>query len=257
MQEQIGFGSYGEVVKAVHKKSGLTVALKFVEGPQEGMTYRSRQLVSEIQILRKLSSVTGNDYTTKLLDVIVLNIKSTETSKTVDTCVILVMEYMPIDLQTTLQNSHKIPFSEDHVIKILYNLLRSLTFLHKCNIMHRDLKPANLLLDQNCNLKLCDFGLARTCHKQKHGEFRRAVEEVDGVEERGRKQVNQKKNQIAKVLEETKEKRGARKRRISNHVVTRFYRAPEVVMMEKKYDEGIDMWSVGCIFAEMLACLGT
>lgn len=62
----------------------------------------------------------------------------------------------------TLKSSHKMEFDEDTAIMILYNLLLSVNFLHKCNIMHRDIKPANILLDCNCVAKLCDFGLART-----------------------------------------------------------------------------------------------
>ena len=44
----------------------------------------------------------------------------------------------------------------------LYQLLRGLKYIHSSNILHRDLKPSNLLLNANCDLKICDFGLART-----------------------------------------------------------------------------------------------
>lgn len=77
-------------------------------------------------------------------------------------CVILVMEFQELDLQSTLKSSHKMDFDENTAIMILYNLLLSVNFLHKCNLMHRDIKPANILLDCNCVTKLCDFGLART-----------------------------------------------------------------------------------------------
>ena len=52
--------------------------------------------------------------------------------------------------------------------------------------------------------------------------------------------------------------KGARlslKRELSEHVVTRWYRAPELILMEKDYGPAIDMWSVGCIFAELLGML--
>jgi serine/threonine protein kinase len=51
--------------------------------------------------------------------------------------------------------------SEDHIITIMYNTLCSINFMHTANIMHRDIKPANLLIDQNCSVKVCDFGLSR------------------------------------------------------------------------------------------------
>ena len=52
-------------------------------------------------------------------------------------------------------------FDESHVTIILYNLLCAVNLLHSCNIMHRDLKPSNILIDSNCNIKVCDFGLSR------------------------------------------------------------------------------------------------
>ena len=44
----------------------------------------------------------------------------------------------------------------------MFNTLHAISFLHKANLLHRDIKPANILIDENCNVKLCDFGLART-----------------------------------------------------------------------------------------------
>lgn len=51
---------------------------------------------------------------------------------------------------------------DEHFVIILYNLLCSINFLHSANIAHRDLKPANILIDSECNVKICDFGLARS-----------------------------------------------------------------------------------------------
>jgi mitogen-activated protein kinase 1/3 len=51
--------------------------------------------------------------------------------------------------------------SESHVVTIIYNALCSLNYMHTANIMHRDIKPANLLIDSNCTVKICDFGLSR------------------------------------------------------------------------------------------------
>ena len=48
--------------------------------------------------------------------------------------------------------------------------------------------------------------------------------------------------------------RGQKVRSMSNHVVSRFYRPPEIILMEKNYDQKVDMWSMGCIFAELLWC---
>ena len=72
------------------------------------------------------------------------------------------LEYHETDLKkvvTTVTEGTKI--SEDHITTIMYNALCSINFLHTANIMHRDIKPANLLIDQNCSVKVCDFGLSR------------------------------------------------------------------------------------------------
>ena len=54
---------------------------------------------------------------------------------------------------------------EEHVITILYNQLCALNYIHSADIIHRDLKPANFLIDSQCNVKICDFGLARKIPK--------------------------------------------------------------------------------------------
>ena len=70
------------------------------------------------------------------------------------------MDSMESDLDQLLK--HKLDFSEMHLVKLIYNALCSVSFLHEANIMHRDLKSANILISSDCNIKLCDFGLARS-----------------------------------------------------------------------------------------------
>jgi mitogen-activated protein kinase 1/3 len=70
------------------------------------------------------------------------------------------MEYIDTDLDQLLK--HKIDFKEHHMLKIVYNCLCAISFLHLCNIIHRDIKPANILIMSDCNVKLCDFGLSRS-----------------------------------------------------------------------------------------------
>ena len=43
----------------------------------------------------------------------------------------------------------------------MYNILCSINYMHSANIMHRDIKPGNLLINKNCSIKICDFGLSR------------------------------------------------------------------------------------------------
>ena len=102
--------------------------------------------------------------------------------------------------------------SNDHICYFLYQILRGLKYIHSANVLHRDLKPSNLLLNTTCDLKICDFGLARVADPEHdHTGF------------------------------------------LTEYVATRWYRAPEIMLNSKGYTKSIDIWSVGCILAEMLS----
>ena len=101
--------------------------------------------------------------------------------------------------------------SDDHCQYFIYQTLRALKAMHSANVLHRDLKPSNLLLNANCDLKVCDFGLARSAA---------STEDNSGF--------------------------------MTEYVATRWYRAPEIMLTFKEYTKAIDVWSVGCILAEML-----
>lgn len=74
----------------------------------------------------------------------------------------LVLEYHESDLKKVFTNvSEGTKISEDHIVSIMYNTLCSVNFMHSANIVHRDIKPANILINQNCAVKICDFGLSR------------------------------------------------------------------------------------------------
>jgi len=75
----------------------------------------------------------------------------------------LVLEYVEADIDMILKNSLNI--DENIIKKIIYNLLCSLAYMHILNVIHRDIKPANILLDSECNIKICDFGLSRSMPK--------------------------------------------------------------------------------------------
>jgi len=103
------------------------------------------------------------------------------------------------------------------VKQIMTDILEGVAHLHSYGCIHRDLKPSNVLIDLNGNAKLCDLGLA--CLESFHSV------QSPGLDEPA-------------VVKET-------------HVVTRWYRAPEIEMFQE-YDQAVDMWSVGCMFAELL-----
>lgn len=129
--------------------------------------------------------------------------------------VFLVLPFLPADLHKVIQSQQAL--TEKHVQVITCQLLRALAYLHAAGVAHRDLKPANILLTADCKLKVCDFGLARGDMPDADGD--------DAVEACG-------------VLTE--------------YVVTRWYRAPEVMLLPKQYTQAVDLWSAGCIICEIL-----
>ena len=101
---------------------------------------------------------------------------------------------------------------EIHKQYIIYQILKCLKYLHSADILHRDLKPANILLNSECHVKVADFGLARSLSSDH--------------------------NETAPVM--------------TDYVATRWYRAPEILLGSTKYTKGVDMWSLGCILAELM-----
>ncbi len=98
----------------------------------------------------------NNCFTTKIFDII--------TPKNTDNLnyIFIVMEYMQTDVKKIFQSMPQLDFSEEHMITIIYSMLCSMNFMHTANVIHRDIKPANLLIDADCKVKICDFGLSRS-----------------------------------------------------------------------------------------------
>ena len=71
----------------------------------------------------------------------------------------MITELMQSDLHKIIVSPQHL--SADHIKVFLYQILRGVKYLHSAKIMHRDIKPGNLLVNSNCVLKICDFGLAR------------------------------------------------------------------------------------------------
>merc|ERR1719379_1320120 len=149
-----------------------------------------------------------------------------------------VMEICDSDLKKLCRTD--VCLSPLHINTLLYNLLVGLKYLHSAGIYHRDLKPANCLVNQDCSVKICDFGLARAVgHVHELPSSPR-----DGVD-------NDEEGTAMPIVPHTQRL----KRHLTGHVVTRWYRAPELILLQEDYTEQIDVWSVGCIFAELLGML--
>ena len=72
----------------------------------------------------------------------------------------MVLELAESDLKKVIKSA--IHLSIKHIITVVYNLLCAIKYLHSANVLHRDLKPANVLVNEDCSIKVCDFGLARS-----------------------------------------------------------------------------------------------
>ena len=191
----IGRGAYGIVCSSVNRETNEKVAIKKIQNAFENRIDALRTL-RELKLLRHLHHE----------NVIALRDIMMPTNRSSFKDVYLVYELMDTDLHQIIKSSQAL--SNDHCQYFLFQLLRGLKYLHSANILHRDLKPGNLLINANCDLKICDFGLART---------------------------NSSKDQF-----------------MTEYVVTRWYRAPELLLCCDNYGTSIDVWSVGCIFAELL-----
>uniref|UniRef100_A0A8R7P9B2 Mitogen-activated protein kinase n=1 Tax=Triticum urartu TaxID=4572 RepID=A0A8R7P9B2_TRIUA len=145
----IGRGSYGIVCSSVNKDTNEQVAIKKINNVFDNRVDALRML-REMKLLRHLRHE----------NVIALKDIMMPIQKRSFKDVYLVSELMDTDLDRIINSSQTL--SNDHCQYFLFQLLRGLKYLHSAGILHRDLKPLNLLVDGNCDLKICDFGLART-----------------------------------------------------------------------------------------------
>ncbi|KAF4648343.1 hypothetical protein FOZ61_002844, partial [Perkinsus olseni] len=150
----IGAGSYGQVCEAYDKDHHRLVAIKKVEFVFDDLVDCKRTL-REIAILNRL------DHTSviKIVDLVVPE----DLVKFND--FYLVLEMADSDMKKLFRQP--IFLTDLHAKTLLYNLLVGIKFLHSAGVYHRDLKPANCLVDQDCSVKICDFGLSRAVGMEK------------------------------------------------------------------------------------------
>ncbi|KAG8373372.1 hypothetical protein BUALT_Bualt11G0017400 [Buddleja alternifolia] len=196
--EQIGEGTYGQVYMARDKKTGEIVALKKIrmDNEKEGFPITA---IREIKILKKLQH--ENVITLK-------EIVTSHDSNKYKGNIYMVFEYMDHDL-TGLADRPGLRFTIPQIKCYMKQLLTGLHYCHVNQVLHRDIKGSNLLIDNEGNLKLADFGLARSFSSDHNAN-------------------------------------------LTNRVITLWYRPPELLLGATKYGPAVDMWSVGCIFAELL-----
>jgi len=209
---QVGEGTFGKVYKAKLKNftkktfhaKGEFVALKkiLVENEREGFPITA---IREIMILKKLN----HPNIVSLYDIVTSKANCKNGFKG---NVYLVFEYMEHDLSGLL--AKKYDFSVPMIKCIVRQIFKGIEFMHSNNIMHRDLKPANILVNNQGEVKIGDFGLARYFSP-----------------------INLS---------------GIYSKKYTNGVVTLWYRAPELLLGSSHYGPSLDVWSLGCMLAELV-----
>uniref|UniRef100_A0A8C4QKR4 mitogen-activated protein kinase n=1 Tax=Eptatretus burgeri TaxID=7764 RepID=A0A8C4QKR4_EPTBU len=188
----VGSGAYGSVCSSMDSHLQHKVAVKKLSRPFQSLIHAKRAY-RELRLLKHMrhENVIG------LLDVFTPDISLENFND-----VYLVTHLMGADLNNIVKCQK---LSDDHVQFLVYQILRGLKYIHSAGIIHRDLKPSNLAVNEDCELKILDFGLARLTDEEMTG-----------------------------------------------YVATRWYRAPEIMLNWMHYNQTVDIWSVGCIMAELL-----
>jgi mitogen-activated protein kinase 15 len=123
----------------------------------------------------------------------------------------LLFEYMDIDLYSLIREEM---LKEQHKKFIVYQIAKAFHYLHSAGLIHRDIKPSNILVNEECNAKVCDFGLIRSLSAEAEAEQETVLTE---------------------------------------YIATRWYRAPEILLGSKKYSTAADVWSFGCLIGELFS----
>lgn len=189
--KKVGEGTYAVVFLGKQTSTERDIAIKEIKTGQfkDGLDMSALREVKYLQELKHVNVI-------ELVDVF-------ESANNLN----LVLEFLPSDLEVLIKD-RTLLFSPGDVKSWLLMTLRGVHHCHRNFILHRDLKPSNLLLSQSGELKIADFGLARSL--------------------------------------------GSPNEEFTSNVVTRWYRAPELLLGAKHYDGGVDIWAVGIIFAELM-----
>ena len=190
----VGEGAYGIVYKCKNKETDKFVAIKKFKETEDELVQKTMK--RELKMLQQLKHE---------------NIVEFQESFTSKGNLFLVFEYCEKNLLEVLEESPD-GLSPKLIKSFIYQMCKAIAYMHKNNMIHRDIKPENLLIDENLNLKLCDFGFARKV------------------------KLNKNNNNINEM---------------TDYVATRWYRSPELLLSGGIYGPDVDYWAVGCIMGEL------
>merc|ERR1711988_75811 len=189
--QPLGSGAYAVVAGVRDQRDGSSVAIKRISDVFLKDPVPAKRTLREILLLRHLKHE-------NIINIVDMWEHGND--------IYIAEHLMEADLHQIIRSGQAL--SDDHFQFFVWQLLKGLKYMHSMQVIHRDLKPSNLLVNSNCDLKICDFGLAR------------AVDSTEALE-------------------------------LTTYVVTRWYRAPEL-MLADSYQASVDIWSAGCIMAELL-----
>ncbi|KAI6181181.1 Mitogen-activated protein kinase [Aphelenchoides besseyi] len=188
----VGTGAHGAVCSAECLLTNQKVAIKKFTRPFQSAIHAKRAH-RELHLLRLMNHENIID----MHDVFTPDSDPTHLQD-----VYFVSVLMGADLSNILRIQR---LTDEHIRFLVYQILRGLKYIHSAGIIHRDLKPSNIAVNEDCELKILDFGLARHAESEMTG-----------------------------------------------YVATRWYRAPEIMLNWMHYTQTVDIWSVGCICAELI-----
>lgn len=220
--ECLGAGAYGAVREAWDSVEQRKVAVKRVEGVYESYT-TCRRILREVAILSHLRHK-------NIVEIYDLPVPSPRDPEVL----YIIMELCDTDLRKVCGNIRGVSLKQAR--KLTHDLLVGCRYLHSAGIYHRDLKPANCLVNRDCTVKIGDFNLAISVSRTSPASPPASSDGTPAQSDGG--------TQPRTKLQRT----------MTVHVATRWYRAPEVIL-HLGYTEAMDVWSAGCIIAELFCAL--
>ncbi|POM78759.1 CMGC/MAPK protein kinase [Phytophthora palmivora] len=219
----LGQGSYGQVVRCKHLPTGEIVAIKKIQNVFSD-PIDAKRILRELCILRQLRHPN------------IVQIREIIAPLDMDHFqdLFVVFEYLPSDLEKLLHSPQFL--TAEHLRWLLLDLLKALKYMHSAEIVHRDLKPANVLLNLSpVAIKICDFGLARglSSSASTTGRKRKRLGDGSTPDESTLQGIGVHPRTPARRIQ----------RQLTEHVVTRWYRAPEIIFRDHDYSAAIDVWS--------------
>ncbi|KAI9336973.1 kinase-like domain-containing protein [Obelidium mucronatum] len=253
--ELIGSGTFGTVFSACSNATKKRVALKIIKKTSLEYPKERANALREIEALKSMN----HPNVIRILD-----------SKEESSCdgsggIRIEMELLESDLKCLLDSGTRLLDSD--MKRIMLQILLGVAHIHDKRYMHRDLKPANILLDRNLSVKICDFGSARHARYQEFEKAPRAITSTQTVpsycdeistspfdDSFPFKQPWQLPQTVSapSVSHTSRNLLETQPRELTLGVSTLWYKAPEVLFAERSYTDAIDLWAVGCIFAEIV-----